>query len=149
MSVLLPNTKVCTRCERELELDQFHKYSRNKDGLQFKCKDCRKLEARKAYILVKNTVMDHYGWICACCGEDNPFFLSIDHIDNDGAEHRREVGKGHVTWKWIIDNDFPDSLQVLCYNCNCGKRVNRGICPHLGIVGIPVPNDDLRFSLWS
>lgn len=32
--------KKCTKCGKELPLDQFHKYSRTKDGLRNSCKDC-------------------------------------------------------------------------------------------------------------
>ena len=33
-------------------------------------------------------VLDHYGRACSCCGETEPAFLTIDHVNNDGAEHR-------------------------------------------------------------
>jgi len=35
-------TKICNRCGRELSLDNFSKCKKNKDGLQFYCKKCRK-----------------------------------------------------------------------------------------------------------
>lgn len=34
--------KVCTKCNRELSLDNFHKNCKTKDGLQAWCKDCRR-----------------------------------------------------------------------------------------------------------
>ena len=24
----------------------------------------------------------------------------------------------------------PDTIQILCFNCNCGRARNGGICPH-------------------
>jgi len=33
-------SKICTKCQRELNIDQFHKHRRTKDGLQSYCKDC-------------------------------------------------------------------------------------------------------------
>jgi hypothetical protein len=56
-----------------------------------------------------------------------PEFLEIDHIDNNGAKHRKEVGS-HMM-EWIIKNDFPEDLQIMCANCNRG-RAKFGICPH-------------------
>ena len=75
---------------------------------------------------------DHYGWSCTCCGESEPIFLTIDHINNDGADHRREIGNKNGAWiyKWLVDNSFPDNFQTLCWNCNMGKHRNGGICPH-------------------
>lgn len=46
-------TKVCSRCKRELPISEFNKNKRNKDGLQYYCKKCKKV-IHKAY-LDKNT----------------------------------------------------------------------------------------------
>lgn len=74
------------------------------------------------------------GYKCSCtgCSEINPKFLTLDHISNDGAAHRKELGKNHASiYRWLIVHDFPPIVQVLCFNCNCGKNVNGGVCPHL------------------
>ena len=42
-------TKKCTKCGRELPLDSFAKCSRNKDGLQYECKDCHNERTRDNY----------------------------------------------------------------------------------------------------
>jgi len=79
----------------------------------------------------KKSVMDHYGGKCACCGESEPCFLAIDHIEGNGNSHRRKIGKwGSGFFKWLIKNDFPDGFQILCHNCNMGKHLNGGVCPH-------------------
>jgi hypothetical protein len=80
----------------------------------------------------KKMVIEAYGGRCVCCGEDNPIFLSMDHIDNDGNKHRAEgVGCGNKFYQWLIRNNFPkDNYQLLCFNCNLGKRINGGVCPH-------------------
>jgi hypothetical protein len=76
----------------------------------------------------KMIVLSHYGTKCACCGESEIMFLTIDHVNNDGAKHRKEMGSGSKTYKWLIDNNFPEGFQTLCYNCNCGRR--HDVCPH-------------------
>ena len=85
-------------------------------------------------------VLIHYGGnppICACCSEDIIEFLSIDHINNDGAKHRKELGirrestHGTKFYRWLRNNNFPEGFQVLCYNCNCGRaKMEDKICPH-------------------
>lgn len=75
-------------------------------------------------------VLDHYGGKCACCGEANPGFLTIDHVNNDGWSRRKEHGLGISLYRWLIKNNFPEDFQVLCYNCNFGKNRNGGVCPH-------------------
>lgn len=80
----------------------------------------------------KRGVFEAYGSKCACCGESNPKFLTIDHIDNDGYRSRdnKNEGRGWNFYCWIKRNNFPKNLQILCWNCNCGRAYNGGICPH-------------------
>ena len=82
---------------------------------------------------LRKQVVDHYGGVCACCGEGQHMFLAFDHVDNDGAVYRRDT-KGHCIVAWIIKNNYPDSIQVLCFNCNHGKYLNGGVCPHANSV---------------
>jgi hypothetical protein len=80
----------------------------------------------------KQMVVDAYGGRCACCGETELRFLSIDHINNDGADHRRELKSkgGFSFYLWLQRQGFPkDNFQCLCMNCNFGK-LRTGICPH-------------------
>ena len=77
-------------------------------------------------------IIDHYGRICNCCGETKLEFLTIDHINNDGAQHRRDLGKGsssYNVWLDIVRNNFPNNFQILCMNCNWSKG-KYGYCPH-------------------
>ena len=72
----------------------------------------------------------HYGGLCACCGEATFPFLTIDHVNEDGAAHRRELGRGSSKfYVWLKANGWPEGFQVLCYNCNCAKG-HYGKCPH-------------------
>ena len=94
---------------------------------------------QKSLRKLKREVMDAYGGACSCCGETELAFLTIDHVNGDGAEHRRqlaaEVGSswgqaGAPTYRWLRKNGFPEGFQVMCANCNCGKQWNGGVCPH-------------------
>jgi hypothetical protein len=59
----------------------------------------------------------------------NEKFLTVDHINNDGAAHRKKVVSAKL-YTWLEENRFPVGFQILCYNCNMGKARNGGICPH-------------------
>jgi hypothetical protein len=65
---------------------------------------------------------------CACCGEKEIVFLTIDHINGGGRKHRRETGYTHL-FDWLRHNNYPSGFQILCYNCNAAKAIN-GECPH-------------------
>ncbi len=55
-------------------------------------------------------------------------FLTIDHIDGSGAEHRKKLTVS-IT-KWLAKHNYPEGFQILCWNCNQGKFYNGGVCPH-------------------
>lgn len=83
------------------------------------------------YTQARLKVIEHYGSQCACCGEAEPLFLEIDHIKNDGKKHRQLIGNSaRALVFWIIKNNYPDDFQLLCSNCNQGKKRNGGVCPH-------------------
>lgn len=117
------NTSCNKCCDRAKAV--FHDHNTKHDKKYYKMTVERQQRDRKYAI-------HRYGAVCACCGEDNPRFLTFDHKNQDGAEHRREMGEihgGHAIVRWLIKNNFPPTIQLLCFNCNCAKGANRS-CPH-------------------
>ena len=140
-------TKLCTKCKKQ---------PRGKDGYQ--CDECNKYRHRIYYLnnkekYIKKAIewrannpeqakkhrrdsnrrlrvaaIKNYGSKCACCGETEPKFLLIDHIDGGGNKHRREIGSSHI-YSWLKKNNYPKGFQVLCHNCNMAKGFY-GSCPH-------------------
>ncbi len=75
----------------------------------------------------KLDVLQHYGMKCACCGEETYEFLSIDHINGGGHQHKMKIGN-HL-YRWLKKNNYPPGFQTLCHNCNAAKGFY-GQCPH-------------------
>ena len=80
---------------------------------------------------------------CHCCGNSILEFLVIDHINGDGAKHRREIaGKnsrscgGTAFYRWLKNHNFPVGFRVLCQNCNSSLGAY-GYCPHQKVENIP------------
>jgi hypothetical protein len=137
----------CCRCKVFKNETEFGKDKNRHNGLTSYCKPCSSAYDKEAYRKnreyrigtmrayrkdVKTKVFDAYGRSCKCCGETEELFLDIDHMDNDGAEHRKEhkLNCGTQFYAWLINNNFPSNFQTLCCNCNRGKFRNGGICPH-------------------
>lgn len=134
-----PGSSLCDHCNKIRKL-RWHE--NKKDGLcgcgrkleeekKFKCcKDCRNSITRRRQLLKLAAFNAYGGPKCACCGDDILEFLTIDHIENNGAEHRRAIRReGFVhLYQWLKNNKYPPGYQVLCFNCNCGKRPD-GTCP--------------------
>jgi len=140
-----PNSFYCATC-RETRKRHINKKRLNR-AKNSKCKQCgsdslpnklcRQCCAKATYYRhrCKLIVIDHYGNKCSCCGETYISFLTIDHINNDGAAHRRSLfgtkrkGGGTAFYRWLINNNFPEGFQVLCANCQLSKQID-GICFH-------------------
>lgn len=115
--------------------DQFRKkaresYAKNRVA-RLAQKKSRREEIKKALIYRYSNGTNK----CACCGESEYTFLSLDHISNDGAKHRREFGgrsnyDGDDYYKALLEGEYDINIQVLCMNCNWGKHRNNGVCPH-------------------
>lgn len=156
----LQETKRCSNCNKVKPLSEFYKGEAYKDGYRGQCKECmynyyieNRLKTGKQKIMFNKCysekadkynstnkelkrrkrlmVLKHYSDDppkCACCGETIIDFLTIDHINEDGAKHRNK-GIRRIA-NWLIKNNYPEGFQVLCWNCNWGRRVNNGVCPH-------------------
>lgn len=144
--------KLCKNPDCGLKnLDQFYHDRTRPDRRSYYCKTCDsarskiKYEKTKprckernkiAYRKCKRETMSHYGKVCQCCGESRLEFLTLDHINQDGAEHRRKMGfnstcTGYGFYLWLRKNNWPNlGLQVLCANCNSAKG-SCGVCPHM------------------
>lgn len=66
---------------------------------------------------------------CKCCGEREIKFLCIDHVNGDGAQHRRTIGRSVNIYLWLKKNHYPSGFQILCYNCNNTRHYHK-VCPH-------------------
>ena len=82
---------------------------------------------------LRHEVLLKIGRICVCCSESNPVFLTVDHIQNDGRRHRAAFSGNTVAlYNSILKaTDARERFRTLCYNCNCGRHRNGGICPHV------------------
>ena len=149
----------CTQCGEEKPLAEyyFRKSGRGAGTPHAACKECSRAKVRdrkrgkdRERVLaldrkstnlrrqrIKEECFNAYGgYKCVCCGEAEPNFLTLDHINNDGGEFRKkEFGRrnaaGYFTYAWLRRNGYPPEVQVMCMNCQHGKLMNDGVCPHL------------------
>jgi hypothetical protein len=123
-----PLTKPCATCGKEFvgSMDQ-RRYCSDE------CRDVQAAEQRRATreALRMECLRAYSGPVpfCSCCGTSVPMFLALDHINGGGGRQRKELGGGGY-WTWLRANGFPPGFRVLCHNCNHGRELNGGICPH-------------------
>jgi hypothetical protein len=83
--------------------------------------------ARRTTKRLREKVFSHYGAKCSWpgCNITDPDMLQVDHINGDGAQHRREIGRdGGATLRFIVKNNYPMTFRILCANHNWKHRAN-------------------------
>lgn len=108
----LKSKNLCLKCREPVD----------QEGYSY-CQDCLgrfSPDSADWNLKLKLETMEAYGGVkCACCGVSNHHCLNIDHIENNGSEHRKVTGGGgQKTYLWLKENDYPPGYQVLCFNCN-------------------------------
>lgn len=115
---------------------------------KFTCRKCGNvacLRVKKRHKELRLDVLSHYSGgtpRCQCPGCKCAIieFLTIDHVDGNGAKHRKSLGQyrkngirqsGRAILYWLKQNNYPSGFQVLCMNCNFGKGIKR-FCPCKG-----------------
>lgn len=98
------------------------------------CLECLQKQHANNLALKLEVFTTYGGCKCSCsgCNTSHHAFLGIDHIDGGGKIHREKVGGGSRFYVWLKKNKYPAGFRVLCHNCNLGRQINGGICPHLG-----------------
>jgi len=139
----------CIECAKRIHAERMRKARANNPDLYKKHQaEHRKRhpervrrQRRESGERLRNMVFEAYGgFTCACCGETCKSMLTIDHINEDGNEHRKQLGEGKsyatgrsglgdYLYRDLRDRNFPDGFQVLCYNCNISKH-RLGRCEH-------------------
>jgi hypothetical protein len=127
--------KTCSLCGKIKLMPDFHKCKITPDGLDYRCKECAKQRAADYYKANADHIRQHVvnrnqairvevlraygGATCAHCGETRLSCLTLDHIEQNGAEKRREGEKvGAVLHAELKRLKFPSGFRVLCSNCN-------------------------------
>ena len=148
--------KVCPQCSINKSDNEF--YRRPRGGLQSYCKSCLKIcyrgyrrefqrkqrqnpkyKARERIQQLERYRRDRKEMLmaysrgtmqCACCGESEEDFLTLDHINGGGSKQKRELRGGSTRLMQILKKEkYPTGYQVLCMNCNLSKG-KHGSCIH-------------------
>lgn len=155
--VEVPGTRFCLKCktrkaDSEFEVNEDTRKPHLREVPTALCRKCRlytKAKVREYRIALsperlaivaaqksaanreyRDLLHEAYGGACKCCGENVREFLAIDHVNNDGKEHRKIVGFNAASlYIWAKKHGFPSTLQILCHNCNNAKAFY-GVCPH-------------------
>ncbi len=139
---VVTGTSLCVACKKHC--DKLHEIYYNDHRKRGLCVSCTRPVSKgtihcdfhvrskndrnnKANRDIKIKVLQHYGATCAWpnCGITDDDLLTIDHIENDGAEERRnpDTKGGGAFYRFLVKNGYPDKYQILCWNHQWKKRM--------------------------
>lgn len=70
-----------------------------------------------------NKILDGYGGKCKICGESRKEALILHHVNK--LRGKRPNLLSH--YKWVIDNDYPNQIQLLCGTCHTILHRKEGV----------------------
>jgi hypothetical protein len=99
------------------------------------CRACERIRNNRIKLELKIEVLSHYGKdekLQCCwpgCEVNDIDVLTLDHVNDDGAKHRRSKGYGQgggsfLYWE-VRKLDFPKGYQTLCCNHQWKKEILR------------------------
>ncbi len=135
----VPNKRSCQKCldrakarKANIPLGYCKTCAKPTESKKTICDACL-AKRRQRRQQIKLEVLEYYGGSparCECCGEQTLLFLTIDHINGGGNQHRKSFGNRSYIFYQLLYKTKPTGYRVLCRNCNYGTYANNGICPH-------------------
>jgi len=128
--------KVCYSCKNSKDLSEFWIHSRNNDGLQNKCKDCKRIydnnyhknrtkiqkdtKYNKQRLRIKKFMSDINSlklskWCKDCGYNENPAALQFDHM------WWKIYNVSELVWRWYSETLIYQEIakcEIRCANCH-------------------------------
>ncbi len=126
-------TKVCTKCGRELPIDQFNFRDKKKGTRRSECKECHSAYMKQKYQDKKNEVQKLKSQCsCAKCGDSRGYVLDFHHLDPTQKENN--IAR-MVSNRYELDRVYDEIKKciVLCSNCHREFHYFQSLDPSLTI----------------
>ena len=111
-------TKICTKCGKELPVDQFNWRDKNKGTRRSECKICHSSYMKNKYQEKKNIINQlKQKQSCAKCGDNRFYVLDYHHLDpnvKDMNISRMLSNRSNIK---DVEQEI-DKCIVLCANCH-------------------------------
>ena len=126
-------TKICTKCGRELPLDQFNFRNKAKGTRRSECKECHTAYMKQKYQEKKNEIQELKSqYSCAKCGDKRGYVLDFHHI-NPSEKENTIARMTSNNYELIKVYDEIKKCVVLCANCHREFHYLQNLNPNFSI----------------
>lgn len=111
-------TKICTKCGRELPIDQFNFRNKAKGTRRSECKECHTAYMKQKYQEKKNEIQELKSqYSCAKCGDKRGYVLDFHHLN---PEEKENTIARMLSNRYELDKVYDEINKciVLCANCH-------------------------------
>jgi hypothetical protein len=131
-------TKVCSKCKSEKLIVEFPPNKQCKYGVRSTCKQCVneyhkqwhkdnpskvRSYSRTTHRNVRQRVLELLGAKCIKCGFDDPRALTIDHVNGDGHQDRKQFSNTQICQNILQGRVDRSNYQILYENHNRIKQI--------------------------
>lgn len=111
-------TKVCTKCKKELPINEFNWRDKNKGIRRSECKYCHTEYMKEAYEEKRKLVSEIKSKMkCKKCGEYRQYMLDFHHLNPDEKEETIARMTSNTTRIEKVTEEIKKCI-VFCANCH-------------------------------
>ena len=112
------DTKICTKCKRELPIEDFYWRDKEKGLRRAECKYCHRTYVKNKYTERQNEINKIKSlYCCEKCGDNRPYVLDFHHKNPEEKEERISSFISHNRKAEDIKNEIRKCV-ILCANCH-------------------------------
>lgn len=113
-------TKICTKCKKELPIDQFNWRDKTKGTRRSECKQCHSSYMKNKYQEKKDIIQNLKSQDkCAKCGDSRGYVLDYHHIDPTQKENNIARMTSN---NYQLDKVFDEIKKCICLCANCHRE---------------------------
>ena len=113
-------TKICTKCGKELPLIDFNWRNKAKGTRRSECKYCHSQYMKNVYAKKQQEIQELKSqYKCAKCGDNRGYVLDFHHIDPSIKEE--EVSR-MISNNYKLDKVYDEIKKCICLCANCHRE---------------------------
>ena len=111
-------TKICTKCGKQLPIEQFYWRDKKAGKRRSECKNCHNNYVKIKYQERQNKIEEYKAQLkCAKCGDSRGYVLDLHHLNSNDKDKNISRMISNNASNEVIQQELKKCI-VLCSNCH-------------------------------